>query len=109
MSPQVGMLNADLCMVFTCRAIEKLQNGRIKMTEDDLPAFLWKGNGASYDPHNMHSGLFCGFFLEWVSCLSFYNYLLYYRQMAGCTTYLYWSINGTRWCYGMRVGHYLFH
>ena len=63
MSPQVGMLNADPCMVFTCRTIEKLQKGRIEMTEDDLPVFLWKDNGASYNPHDMHSGLF----VTWVA------------------------------------------
>jgi uncharacterized protein YehS (DUF1456 family) len=50
----------------TCRTIERLQNGKIRMTADACPAFLWKGDppGIDCDPNNMMDGFLEGFTLE---------------------------------------------
>ncbi|KAG2116899.1 hypothetical protein BD769DRAFT_1313100, partial [Suillus cothurnatus] len=46
--------------------INRMQAGKIELTADAFPAFLWKGDppGADYDPDNMMDGFLEGFTLE---------------------------------------------
>ena len=44
-------------------------NGKIKMSSDALPAFLWLGTppGTDFDEGDVFKGMLKGYFLRWVS------------------------------------------
>lgn len=85
-----------------------MQAGKIELTADAFPAFLWKGDppGADYDPENMMDGFLEGFTLERVSTTttyrSFVRISLYFQTMRhifmGPSTALGTQSRGTRPC-----------
>jgi hypothetical protein len=84
-----------------------MQAGKIELTADAFPAFLWKGDppGADYDPDNMMDGFLEGFTLERVSTTTYRSFIhisLCFQTMqhifTGPSTALGTQSRGTRPC-----------
>ena len=65
--------SAHVSLLMLLRALKNIQGGKISLTADALPAFLWAGDvpGKYYDDDNMFEGMFDGYLLERVGVVFF--------------------------------------
>ncbi|KAF8119243.1 hypothetical protein EV363DRAFT_1245514 [Boletus edulis] len=69
------VLAGYLCPIDSVKAFQdnpegtrkKLENGKIKMSANNLPAFLWEENGRKFNEDSLLEGFFCGFYIERVT------------------------------------------
>jgi hypothetical protein len=81
-----SLLSRDsaMALILPFRARKKLASGKIQMTANDFPAFLWSGNppGDEYDGDAMTQGLFRGYLLERVSHSLFTAHRVSHQPLA---------------------------